>query len=160
MRRLAQLKKENPMLKAIVSYSKKIPVPDSEYSSQGYSLSLETEITAGDAPAIQAKLHETFELVKSSVEQELANGNGTGNGHTAKPTPAQPAPQAASRTGEKASNKQIKFLTDLATQRGQSLSDLNADVQRRFGVAGIYDLTRRDASALLDELNGRQRKAA
>ena len=24
----------------------------------------------------------------------------------------------------------------------------------------IYDLTRRDASALLDELNGRQRKAA
>jgi hypothetical protein len=40
------------------------------------------------------------------------------------------------------------------------LSDLNADVQRRFGVDGIYDLSRRDASLLLDELNGRQRKAA
>ena len=145
------------MLKAIVSYSKKIPVPDSEYSSQGYSLSLETEVPESDPAAIQARLHQTFDMVKTSVEQELANGNGQAR------TPA--PPQAASaripvRTGEKASNKQIKFLTDLATQRGQSLSDLNADVQRRFGVDGIYDLSRRDASLLLDELNGRQRKAA
>ena len=145
------------MLKAIVSYSKKIPVPDAEFSSQGYSLSLETEVPESDPAAIQARLHQTFDMVKTSVEQELANGNGQAR------TPA--PPQAASaripvRTGEKASNKQIKFLTDLATQRGQSLSDLNADVQRRFGVDGIYDLTRRDASLLLDELNGRQRKAA
>ena len=147
------------MLKAIVSYSKKIPVPDSEYSSQGYSLSLETEVPESDPAAIQARLHQTFDMVKTSVEQELANGNGTGNGHVTKPTPVQ-APQAANRTGEKASNKQIKFLTDLCTQRGMSLSDLNADVQRRFGVDGIYDLSRRDASLLLDELNGRQRKAA
>jgi hypothetical protein len=148
------------MLKAIVSYSKKIPVPDSQFSSQGFSLSLETEIMAAEPAAIQAKLHETYELVRATVEQELANGNTTGNGHTVKPTPVQTAPQASNRTGEKASNKQIKFIADIATQRGMSLSDLNADVQRRFGVAGIYDLTRRDASALLDELNGRQRKAA
>ncbi len=147
------------MLKAIVSYSKKIPVPDSEYSSQGYSLSLETEITASEPAAIQAKLHETFDLVKATVEQELANGNG--NGHAGKSTqaPAPVGPQASTRT-DKASNKQIKFLTDLCTQRGMSLSDLNADVSRRFGVAGLYDMSRRDASVLLDELNGKQRKAA
>ena len=35
------------MLKAIVNYSKKVPA-ETEYSSQGYSLSLETEIAAGD----------------------------------------------------------------------------------------------------------------
>jgi hypothetical protein len=154
------------MLKAIVSYSKKIPVPESQFSSQGFSLSLETEIMANDPAAIQAKLHETYELVKSTVEQELANGNG--NGHTAKPAEPNGRPteqnsnpnSRASGTTEKASNKQIKFLTDLATQRGLSLSDLNADVRKRFGVDGLYDLTRRDASALLDELNGKQRKAA
>ena len=145
------------MLKAIVSYSKKIPVPDSEYSSQGYSLSLETEVPESDPAAIQARLHQTFDMVKTSVEQELANGNGQAR----TPAPPQAAPaRTPARTGEKASNKQIKFLTDLATQRGLSLSDLNADVQRRFGVDGIYDLSRRDASLLLDELNGRQRKAA
>ena len=145
------------MLKAIVSYSKKIPVPDAEFSSQGYSLSLETEVPESDPAAIQARLHQTFDMVKTSVEQELANGNGQARA----PVPPQAAPaRTPARTGEKASNKQIKFLTDLATQRGQSLSDLNADVQRRFGVDGIYDLSRRDASLLLDELNGRQRKAA
>ena len=143
------------MLKAIVSYSKKIPVPGSEYSSQGYSLSLESEIPESDPAAIQARLHQTFDMVKTSVEQELANGNAPKVG-----TPPAQVQQPQQRTGEKASNKQIKFLTDLATQRGLSLSDLNADVQRRFSVAGIYDLSRRDASALLDELNGRQRKAA
>ena len=145
------------MLKAIVSYSKKIPVPDSEFSSQGYSLSLETEVPESDPAAIQARLHQTFDMGKTSVEQELANGKGQARA----PVPPQAAPtRPPARTGEKASNKQIKFLTDLATQRGLSLSDLNADVQRRFGVDGIYDLSRRDASLLLDELNGRQRKAA
>lgn len=144
---------------ATVSFSKKIPVPDSEYSSQGYSLSLQTEIPETDPAAIQAKLSDTFRMVKNQVEHELANGNG--NGHAAKPAPAQAAPpQVSNRGGEKASNKQIKFLTDLCTQRGMSLSDLNADVSRRFGVAGLYDLSRRDASALLDEINGKQRKAA
>ena len=59
----------------------------------------------------------------------------------------------------KASNRQIKYLTDLATQKGIGLSELNAEVQRRFGVPGIYDLGRREASTLLDELKDR-RKAA
>lgn len=151
------------MLKAIVSYSKKIPVPDSEYSSQGYSLSLETEVPESDPAAIQARLHDTFELVRSSVELELAHGNsGQATQQAQTVQAAQPArtQPPASHTGDRASNKQIKFLTDLTTQRGMSLADLNADVQRRFGVAGIYDLSRRDASALLDELNGKQRKAA
>ena len=43
------------MLKAIVNYSKKVPA-ETEYSSQGYSLSLETEIAAGDPASIQAQI--------------------------------------------------------------------------------------------------------
>jgi hypothetical protein len=128
------------MLKAIVSYSKKIPVPDSEFSSQGFSLSLETENLEQDPVAIQARLHQTFQLVKNQVDHELANGNG--NGHAKPPQAQAPAAgnQAPARTTEKASNKQIKFITDLATQRGLSLSDINTDVTKRFGVAGLYDL--------------------
>ena len=145
------------MLKAIVCYSKKIPV--AEYSSQGYSLSLETEVPESDPAAIQARLHQTFDMVRASVEQELANGNGRQPARDDPGPQALPPPPAHGGNG-KASNKQIKFLTDLATQRGMSLSDLNADVQRRFGVTGLYDLSRRDASALLDALNGRSRKAA
>ena len=57
-------------------------------------------------------------------------------GMWAKPPEAgsQPA-RRTNGTGEKASNKQIKFITDIATQRGMSLSDLNADVRHRYGVA-------------------------
>jgi hypothetical protein len=147
------------MLKAIVSYSKKIPVPDSQFSSQGFSLSLETEVTATEPAAIQAKLHETYELVRATVEQELANGNG--NGHMAKPPEPNGRPNGRSNgISERASNRQCKFITDLITQRGISLSDLNADIRKRFGVAGLYDLDKKQASALLDELNGKQRKAA
>jgi len=145
------------MLKAICSFSKKIPVPDSEYSSQGYSLSLETEIPETDPRAIQSRLHDTFELVKSSVEQELANGNGKNPGLGDPGANEVTLPPA--RGNGKASNKQIKFLTDLATQRGIGISDLNADIKRRFNVAGLYDLSRRDASLLLDELNGKKKAA-
>jgi len=145
------------MLKAIVSYSKKIPVPDSEYSSQGYSLSLETEIPETDPAAIQARLSQTFHLVKDQVEYELANGNGNAHAVNAPATGAQPG-RRTSGTGEKASNKQIKYLTDLAGQRGISISDLNADIRKKYGVAGLYDLNRKQASDLLDELN--RRKAA
>ena len=151
------------MLKAIVSYSKKVPVPDADFSSQGFSLSLETEVTETDPTAIQARLHQTFELVKASVEQELAQSKGAPaqqqDHRPNQPNPSSQPPQRNNGGSEKASNKQIKFVTDLATQRGIALSEINADVQRKYGVGGLYDLTRKQASELLDELNGK-RKAA
>jgi hypothetical protein len=138
------------MLKAIVSYAKKLPVPGAEYSSQGFSLSLETEISDRDPAMIQARIHETFELVKNSVESELVKQSGS-------PTPTasmKPAPAP-----EKASNKQIKYLTDLAQQKNITLADLNATIRKQCGVTGLYDLSRKQCSDLLDELNGK-RKAA
>lgn len=151
------------MLKAIVNYAKKIPVPGSDYSSQGYSLSLETEIAETDPTAIRARLHETFQTVRDQVEFEIAGVNGNGQQPPAvtspAPTPVATPPQRAGGNGDKASNRQIKYLTDLATQKGIGLSALNAEVQQRFGVSGIYDLGRREASALLDEIKDR-RKAA
>ncbi len=146
------------MLKAIVSYSKKVPVPESDYSSQGFSLSLETEVPETDAAGIQARLHQTFELVKASVEQELAQAKNGNHQPQPESRPSQP-PQRSNAVADKASNKQIKFITDLANQRGIALSEINADVRRRYGVDGLYDLTRKQASEVLDELNGK-RKAA
>ncbi len=148
------------MLKAIVSYSKKVPVPESDYSSQGFSLSLETEVPETDPAGIQARLHQTFELVKASVEQELAQAKGgTTPAQHQDNRPSHPTTQRSNGVQDKASNKQIKFITDLANQRGIALSAINADVRQRYGVDGLYDLTRRQASEVLDELNGK-RKAA
>ena len=146
------------MLKAIVSYSKKIPVPDSQFSSQHYSLSLEAEIPETDPPAIQTRLSQTFQLVKDQVEHELANGNGKAQPAKAVATGATEA-RRPSATNDKASNKQVKYLTDLAGQRGIALSDLNADIRKRYGVGGLYDLDRKQASDLLDHLNGKKKAA-
>ncbi len=146
------------MLKAVISYSKKIPVPDSEYSSQGYSLSLETEIGETNPEAIQAKLHDTFELVKRQVESELAGGK-------PEATAAKPAANASGLAvvkddTQRASNKQIKFIADLWTQGGGSVSDLNARILSTYAVDGLYELTKRQASDLVTRLKQGSRKAA
>ncbi len=138
------------MIKAIVSYSKKLPVPEADFSSQGYSLSLETEVPDTEPNAIRAKLHSTFELVKAAVEDELA-----GNAQSAQSVPAKEPAKS-----DKASNAQIKFLTDLCGQRGIALSQLNQQIRTQFGVGGLYDLTRKQCSEILDDLNGKRRKAA
>ncbi len=156
------------MLKAIVNYSKKVPVPGSEYSSQGYSLSLEAEIPESDPVAIQSRLHETFELVKASVERELAGASqargqvGTPGRERDAPEPGRYVPPSnTSRSDdERASNRQVKFITDLASRNGLSLPDLNAEIRDAYGVGGLYDLSRRQASALLDRLKAGARKAA
>lgn len=142
------------MLKAIVSYSKKVPA-ETQFSSEGYSLSLETEIPETDPSSIQARLRDTFQLVKTSVEQELANGNG-------RPQASRPHPPTSSGPSDrtKASNRQVKYVTDLWTQAGGQVSDLNARIRKDYGVAGLYDLDKKQASDLVDQLKKETRKAA
>lgn len=146
------------MLKAILSYSKKVPA-ESEYSSQGYSLSLETELPEGLGQAkIQERIHQTFELVKAAVEQELASGK-------PKSVPVSDVSEnhqdAMKGSVDRASNRQIRFATDLASQQGIAISELNARVQELYKVDNIYDLTKKDASKLLDSLKtGGHKKAA
>ncbi|MEI6218602.1 MAG: hypothetical protein WCP86_06860 [bacterium] len=148
------------MLKAVLSYSKKIPVPDSEYSSQGFSLSLETEIPESDPKAIQARIHSTFELVKASVEQELANGKGLKEAGPGTPSVTGTPTRRENDNPSKASNKQVKYICDLSRERGITLAELNAKVLERYGAETIYDLGKADASKLVELLRMAQKKAA
>ena len=144
---------------ANVSFSKKVPVDGQDYSSQGYSLSLQTEISESDPAAIQSRLHDTFELVKSQVEHELANGRGGGE------TRHFPGPQSRNGNGDsgnqpKATNKQINYLTSLASSQGIGISELGMRARELYGAQSLYELSRRDASKLVDELKRQQKKAA
>ncbi len=143
-------------LVANVSFSKKIPVEGEQFSSQGYSLTLQTEIAEQDPAAIQARLHETFELVKRQVETELANGNGPRD-----QSESQPAHQARNGNGSpgRATSKQIAFLIDVSRRNGIEISQLNA-MAREYGADGIYELSKRDCSTLIDSVQGKQRRAA
>ena len=137
------------MLKLNATYSKKVPVPDAEFSSQSFHASIECECAdALTAEQLQEKIHATFDLVKTAVEAEL-NGKPAAKAEpaaqTAKTEPAKP-------DTAKASNKQVKFILDLAKGKGLTLTALNARVQDRFKVESVYELARKDASRLVDEL--------
>ena len=136
------------MLKLNASYSKKVPTSE-QFSSQSYHCSVEVELSDAATPEqLQAKIHDTFALVRDAVESEL-HGKPAAKpepaAQTAKPEPAKP-------DTAKASNKQVKYLLDLAKVKGLTLTALNARVLDRFKVETVYDLGRKDASKLVDEL--------
>ena len=140
------------MLKLNASFSKKVPA-EQEYSSKSFHASIEVELPDGLTPAqLQGRIHETFELVRGSVESEIGgnagvpqappqqNGNGSpthnGNGH------------ANGKKNGPASEKQVKYLIDLVAFNGADI----AVYLKRYGVASAYDLTRDACSKLIDEI--------
>ena len=154
------------MLKLNASYSKKVPA-DTEYSSQSFHASVEVELPDGLTPEqLNAKIHETFALVRDSVEAEL-HGNVVPQLSAAPQTPdpqsysgqlespAQNATKTAygkkAATDAPASPKQIKFLLDLARQSGYTIEQLKA----RFNVSALEDLSRTQCSRAIDLLNGK-----
>ena len=155
------------MLKLNASYSKKIPA-DTEYSSQSYHASVEVELPDGLTPEqLNTKIHETFALVRDSVETEL---HGNALPQTVQPTPVsnmqfqpglhgtptQSATKPAYGKNSKpsdapASPKQIKYLLDIARQIGYTVEQLKA----KFNVSALESLTKTQCSRAIDELNGK-----
>ena len=147
------------MLKLNASYSKKVPA-DTEYSSQSYHASVEVELPDGLTPEqLNARIHETFAMVRDSVEAELhGEGGNAGQMADAPQLPIQSAPQQSksaygkkAATDSPASPKQIKFLLDLARQNGYTVEQLKA----RFNVSALEELSRTQCSRAIDMLNGK-----
>ena len=156
------------MLKLTAAYSKKVPA-ETEFSSQSYHASVEVELPDGlSHEALDAKIRETFALVRKSVETEL-RGNTVRQPSAASQMPppqSQPGlyenkPQNASKPiyGKKngstsdapASPKQVKYLLDLARQFGINPEQIKA----KFNVPALESLTKTQCSRAIDELNGK-----
>ena len=148
------------MLKLNASYSKKVPA-EGEFSSQSYHASIEVELPDGlTHEQLQDRIHETFAMVRDSVEAEL---------HETKPAnPEGSAPrneQNQSRQGYRsygkgkgqsqedaaASPKQIKYLLDLARIHNVTPQQ----ILTRFKVNSLEELTRNQCSLAIDEFNGK-----
>ncbi len=162
------------MLKLNASFSKKVPA-ESQFSSKSYHASIEIELPDGLTPEqLQGRIHDTFALVRDSVENEIggrtvetpapqvnANAQPEGvDGYVHSNGNGRAQTNGNARKGEPASNKQIKYLVDLAAQAG---ADMNA-MLRKHRAASVYDLDKAQCSALIDEIGGtkstRFRKAA
>ena len=152
------------MLKLNASYSKKVPA-EGEYSSQSYHASIEVELPDGlSQEQLNDKIHETFAMVRDSVEAEL-HGNGAANHEDSAPRNNQNQPRQEYRSGGSkygkgksqspddatASPKQIKYLLDLARNNDVTPQQILA----RFKVNALEELTRNQCSLAIDEFNGK-----
>lgn len=134
------------MLRLNASFQKKVPA-EVEFSSKSYMASVEVELPTGlSDPELREKIANTFRIVRESVEREL----GEQESHVV-PGPHPRKKGQPDNTEGKASNKQIAYLLDLSKARNVPLMQLNADIQTRFGVISVYELSRRDCSRLIDE---------
>ena len=152
------------MLKLNASYSKKVPA-EGEYSSQSYHASIEVELPDGlTQDQLNGKIHETFAMVRDSVEAELhetkpANSEGSAPRNQQSQL-CQGYRSGASNYGKgkgqsqedaAASPKQIKYLLDLARANGVTPQQLLT----RFRVNALEELTRNQCSLAIDEFNGK-----
>ena len=138
------------MLKLNASYSKKVPAGE-EYSSQSFHASVEVELPDGlTQEQLQSRIHETFDLVRNSVEAEL-HGNVPRNheGYPAaeeRKTALQGNRAAGRQNDVPASSKQLSYLLDLARQRGVSPQQIAA----QHGVPDVRQLSKRQCSELIN----------
>ena len=140
------------MLKLNASYSKKVPA-EGEYSSQSYHASIEVELPDGlNQDQLNSKIHETFAMVRDSVEAEL-HGNAPGKQVQ---IPVQEAPQNAPQgypaqahrgNDVPASPKQISYLLSLASKRGIT----PAQIAAQQNVSSVDQLSRRQCSSLIEQ---------
>ena len=155
------------MLKLNASFSKKVPA-EGEYSSQSYHASIECELPDGlTENQLKDKIHDTFELVRDSVEAEIGNvqSNGSGSrqqnsagsrqtgGHIRYPQNKRGSDKKQDNTP--ASTRQLNYLLDLAHSMGMKPKE----IMERAGVDDLSSLTKSECSRLLDELNGKSKAA-
>ena len=131
------------MLKLNASYSKKVPA-EGEYTSQSYHASIEVELPDGlSAEQLNGKIHETFEMVRNSVEAELHGNIPANNGsYVPQETKNQPA-----QNNPPASPKQINYLLTLASRRGIT----PAQIAAQNNVANINQLSKKQCSTLIEQ---------
>ncbi len=131
------------MLKLNASYSKKVPA-DGEYTSQSYHASVEVELPDGlSQMELQSRIHETFEMVRNSVEAELHGNIPANNGsYVPQENKNQPA-----QNNPPASPKQINYLLTLASRRGIT----PAQIAAQNNVANINQLSKKQCSTLIEQ---------
>lgn len=133
------------MLKLNASYSKKVPA-ETEYSSQSYHASVEVELPDGLTPdQLQERIHATFALVRESVETEIHGASQAVTQPVTQPVPQTPYSHAA-KNEIPASPKQIRYLLDLARNKGISAAQIAA----KYGVESVDQLTKSQCSGLIN----------
>jgi hypothetical protein len=165
------------MIKLSANLSKKVPMPDVEFSSQQYGAAMEIEVSdAADAQEITSRLQDIYNLLEKSIDQQIqatshsqsstppkrsflgdrnngspengGNGHKGGNGHD--------ADNGNFRRNGHASPAQIKMIFAVCKDRNFSRDDLVKLLQAEFNVSRPDDLSVKQASDLIGKLQKMQ----
>ncbi|NNJ24634.1 hypothetical protein [Alienimonas chondri] len=136
------------MLKMNCGLSRKIGQPD--YGSRGAQVHLEVELSAEllkDPERLRRQIRGCFGVVRRAVDAELGVAE-SGGGPARLP---ERVPASRSPSDPPSTPKQVRALHAFARRAG---ADLAAEL-RRLGVTDAADLSRRQASGLIDGLKER-----
>jgi len=171
------------MLRVNVGLSRKL---SKDYNSTGFSINLDGEVTAptSDAEAVMVQVKELFDLAEEALDQQIERAHGEAavaardeertpspperaNGHSRSEPNGNPPRTSAENgngaTDDIATNKQINYVLSIGKRQRLSTIQLERRIEEVLGRAvGLYDLTKRDAARVIDELtvsvtNGRGR---
>ncbi|QDT15075.1 hypothetical protein [Alienimonas californiensis] len=136
------------MLKLNCGLSRKIGQPD--YGSRGAMVHLEVELSAEllkDPEKLRRQIRGCFGVVRRAVDAEL----GVADPDDAPARLQQAAPTSRPPSDPPSTPKQVRALHAFARRAG---ADLTAEL-RRLGVVDAAELSRRQASGLIDGLKER-----
>jgi len=159
------------MLKVNVGLSRKL---SKDYNSEGFSINVEGEVSAAvnDPQAVVEQVKELYDLAEDALAQQIERAQSTAaiasrdeepraarstNGNGRDPAPETNRRPSTNGNGHKpdepATNKQVQFLLSIGKRMRLSTTELESEIEQILGQqVGLYDLTKRQAATVLDQL--------
>jgi hypothetical protein len=146
------------MIKLTANLSKKVPMPDVEFSSQSYSAGIEVELaSAATHGEVREELRKLYALLEEAIDQQVAGIAGE-NGRRGSAVDGKESPPSHPRQGagrRPATEAQVRAIQAIARERGHSDENLRELIASRFGPPGEpSELSVAEASSLIDTLKG------
>jgi len=145
------------MIKLSANLSKKVPMPDVEFSSQSYSAGIEMEVgsaaTHGD---IREELRKLYALLEEAIDEQVGGIAGESGKHGSA-VDGKEGPPSHPRQGigrRPATEAQVRAIQAIARERGHSDENLRELIASRFGSGEPSELSVAEASSLIDTLKG------
>ena len=147
------------MIKLTANVSKKVPMPDLQFSSQQYSAGMEVEVASGaSGEEIQKRLNALYALLEESIDEQIqvcqaksraeedtaSHGNGRAKGSK------QSGP--GGNGVRPATKAQVKAIYAIAREQGCTDQDIERIVSESFGTKAPEELSIGQASEFIDAL--------
>jgi hypothetical protein len=153
------------MIKLSANLSKKVPLPDVEFSSQQYGAAMEVEVSdAADPKEVTDRLQAIYRLLEKSIDEQIGTAARPAEGQEpqARTSPGQGSADNGSspnnghsngqNNGRHATSGQVRAIFAISRERNHNREELLARARQMFHVNRIDDLTVRQASDMIVEL--------